>query len=479
LDRFQLFHQIITESDSTSADSVLEQTTVVLLNATGSRRGAWFYGVANDLVCRASVSTDPQDSFDGSRHLPKRTIQNVLLNGEWSCTKITPTTGSYRHSYLLCIPTELGKDARGVLCLERVGSDNFFFDGEVEVLRQVVEDVTAIIGSSASFERQAFELDKAKSRLAMNQVGLISNHPSMLKLFDLIRKLARVPSTVLIHGESGTGKELVARAIYKLGTYKGPFIGINCGGIEPNLMKSELFGYVKGSFTGAEKTREGFFKKARDGVLFLDEIGEMPMDMQVALLRTLERNEIIPVGGEVPEKVNTRVVCATHRDLAKMVEEGTFRNDLYQRIRGLILQVPPLRERLTDLEQLCTHFIDKYNSRLGSSFKGLKPEAVEMLKSLDYREGNIRELEHIIERAMVFEDDPHWIGTQYLTDQTDADAEMVDDSFKTFEEAMNQYAAQLIRNALEECQGNKSKAMKHLGLSRSTFYSHLNKLKIK
>ena len=349
----------------------------------------------------------------------------------------------------------------GVCYLERRYQRPAFQNSEILLISHLAEDIQKLLNSSRDYEKQSHELDDMRSKVAMSQVHLISQHPSMLRLFRLIQKLAKVPSTVLIHGESGTGKELVARAIYELGAYKGPYISMNCGGIEPNLLKSELFGYVKGSFTGAAKDRPGLFRKAEGGVLFMDEIGEMPMDMQVAMLRTLESGEILSVGSDMPVLVKTRVIAATHRDLREMVSQGTFRNDLFQRLKGLTLEVPPLRQRRSDIPLLAAHFVKKYNQRLGLNFQGLRPESMDLLERLDFQAGNVRELEHMLERAMVFEDDEHWIGVEHLVaDELDGESEPASTGSGTFEERMNRFAVMIINETIESCEGNKTKAMK-------------------
>ncbi len=488
MDRYQLFHRIAVNSDLSSMGSVLRQAVVHLMRVFNAERGAYFAAGPGGLRPLAALNHSGADIAQPHRQFPTEVLQRILVNskplrGDMPRLVSEPgTTGRGAIMRFMAAPAIVDRRVIGVLYLERHYQNPSFRQEELDIAEHTLEDVQKLLNSSRDYEKKSFELDTIKSRMAMSQVHLISQHPTMLNLFRYIQKLAKVPSTVLIRGESGTGKELVARAIYELGDYQGPFISMNCGAIEPNLLKSELFGSLKGSFTGAHKDRPGLFKKAENGVLFMDEIGDMPTDMQVALLRTLECGEILPVGGDAPHRVNTRVVAATHRNLRDMTAQGQFRNDLYQRLKGLTLEVPPLRERRTDIPHLCQHFLKKYNERLGLEFKGLRPEALELLTALSYEAGNVRELEHMIERAMVFEDDDELIGPDHLLMReepapTASGGEMAPfaPGGPTFEERMSRHAVKILKEAIRACKGNKTKAMKRLGLSRSTFYGMLNR----
>ncbi len=219
----------------------------------------------------------------------------------------------------------------------------------------------------------------------------------------LIKRVARTPSSILVLGESGTGKELVARMLHaESGREQKAFVAINCGAIPEQLMESELFGHVKGSFTGATKDKKGLFEAAHGGTLFLDEIGELTLGLQVKLLRVLQERVVTPVGDTREIPVDVRVVAATHQDLRQRVQDGLFRADLYFRLNVIELRMPPLRERREDIEPLAMHFLTVLNQRMGCSFAGFDPEALSVLESLPYP-GNVRELENIIERAVALE----------------------------------------------------------------------------
>ena len=236
---------------------------------------------------------------------------------------------------------------------------------------------------------------------------LVGESAAIRQVYQVVEKVANTPSTVLITGESGTGKELVARALHDNSSRRaGPFIKINCAAIPKTLMESELFGYEKGAFTGAVGSKPGRFELAHGGSLFLDEIGEIPVEMQVKLLRVLQESEFERVGGIKTIKVDVRLITATNRDLAAEITTGGFRDDLYYRLNVVPIHLPPLRERREDIPLLVDHFIARFNERLKKKIAGAAPEALERLVSHQWP-GNIRELENVIERTILFCDDAH------------------------------------------------------------------------
>jgi len=236
------------------------------------------------------------------------------------------------------------------------------------------------------------------------QLGdIIGRSPQMQAVYQMIETVAANASTVLISGESGTGKELVARAIHNLSLRRDrPFVSVNCGAFTETLLESELFGYVKGAFTGAQTNRKGLFEAADGGTIFLDEIGEMSPQMQVKLLRVLQERRIRRVGGTEEIAVDTRIITATHRDLEKMVKSGEFREDLYYRVSVIPLELPPLRERRSDIRELTEHFLAKFSRQSGQPQKRLGDEVLRYLEEYDWP-GNVRELENTIERAVALE----------------------------------------------------------------------------
>lgn len=259
--------------------------------------------------------------------------------------------------------------------------------------------------------RKSLEARDLVSSLAMSnpvfdddiESEFVGGNSKMKEVFNLIYRLCKVDTTVLVRGENGTGKELVARAIHFNSPRKsGAFVAINCGAIPESLMESELFGHEKGAFTGAVERKIGKFQLANNGTLFLDEIGELKPDMQVKLLRVLQERKFTPVGSNREVKTTTRIIAATNRNLEKMMEEGEFREDLFYRLNVMPIFMPPLRERLDDIEALTQNFIKKFSKQHGRNITGLTAEALDLLRSYRWP-GNIRELENIIERSFIVE----------------------------------------------------------------------------
>ena len=237
--------------------------------------------------------------------------------------------------------------------------------------------------------------------MAFEKPVLISQHQQITNILKIIERVASYKTTCLILGESGTGKELIARMIHMQSPRKNaPFIAINCGAIPENLLESELFGYEKGAFTGATKTKKGLFEEANGGTLFLDEIGEMPLLLQAKILRVLQEEEIRRVGDVNAIKTDVRIIAATLKDLTQAVKQGTFRDDLFYRLNVLPIRIPPLRERMEDIPLLAKHFIQTLNQKLKTNVTGIDEDVLERWRGYDWP-GNVRELENTVERALV------------------------------------------------------------------------------
>lgn len=307
--------------------------------------------------------------------------------------------------------------------------------------------------------------------------NIITEDAAMLGILALVKKVAGYTTPVLIGGESGTGKELIARAIHYGGARAtGPFVAVNCGAIPPNLLESELFGHVKGAFTDAHRNKTGLFQEADNGTIFLDEIGELPMELQVKLLRVLQEGEIRRVGDVKAVKIETRVVAATAADLKARIKDACFREDLYYRLNVIEIKLPPLRDRKGDIPALAAHFVGKYAAKFGKHSKGIAPEVVTELKEYLWP-GNIRELENVIERAMIIEDGGI-IGKNSLPIMdTGAAASLrprpIDGlSIKKAQESMER---EFIKRALEKTGHNKTKAAELLDISmRALLYKAKN-----
>lgn len=291
---------------------------------------------------------------------------------------------------------------------------------------------------------------------------MIGECKEILNVCQIIKHVAPMPSTVLIEGESGTGKELAARAVHQLSHRKGNFVSINCGAMSAELLESELFGHVKGAFTGAHQGREGLFAFANEGTLFLDEIGEMPMSMQVHLLRVLEEHSIRPVGSNAEIKVNVRVLAATNRNLADEVKKGHFREDLYYRLNVLSLRMPPLRERMGDIQLLGKHFVEQLSIELGVPKQVI--DASEVARLSQYRwPGNVRELKNVIERSLLLGVSPSQCIAGFVSvNQPENEVEEVESL------QLEVVEKQHILKVLDTEEGNKSAAARILGVSRKT-----------
>lgn len=304
------------------------------------------------------------------------------------------------------------------------------------------------------------------------EYGIIGKSPAIKKVFQSIKKASVTSATVLISGESGTGKELVARAIhYHNDRASSSFVPVNCGGIPENLLESELFGHVKGAFTGANETRAGFFQTAAGGTIFLDEIGETSMTMQVKLLRVLQDKRVFMVGSKRSQKVDVRVVAATNKDLRAIVKKGYFREDLFYRLNVLAIDVPPLRERGDDILILINHFAKKFSSELGKKKPTFSQRSLKILKNY-YWPGNVRELENMIQRLIVMTDS-NTIKVPDLPSLLRFSAPAKKDLNRTLEEVEAEY----IKNVLQHVNNNKTKAATILGIDRKTLRNKLKNYK--
>src|SRR5579864_7120007 len=280
------------------------------------------------------------------------------------------------------------------------GADRYVIKGDklLDELKPAVKQVA----ENLKLKKEAGILRREIRRLT-GLDHIIGTSPKMRAIFDLIQTIAPQSSRVLITGESGTGKELVARAIHENSARaKEPFITINCGAFPETLLESELFGYMKGAFTGANENREGLFQAADRGTLFLDEIGNMSLTMQVRLYRVLQEGKVRPVGSTEETDVDVRVITATNKDLAKEISEGRFREDLFYRLSVIPIHLPPLRERHEDIPLLVRYFLERFRAATGKNIEGIDPKAMERLEAYDWP-GNVRELENTIERSVALE----------------------------------------------------------------------------
>ncbi len=332
---------------------------------------------------------------------------------------------------------------------------------------EIFHDVTQIVALK----------EELKGRYSFGRI--IGRSEKMQEIFDLLPVIAQSKSTVLIEGESGTGKELVAHALHENSPRReGPFVKLNCAALSEGVLESELFGHVKGAFTGAVQSRPGRFEMASGGTLFLDEIGEISPSMQVKLLRVLQEEEFERVGGTKTVKVDVRVIAATNRDLKQAMETGDFRKDLYYRLRVIPITLPPLRDRPEDLPLLIQSFVDRYNVELGKNIQGLTSDAMQILLNYHYP-GNIRELQNIVEHSALLCNesriDVRHLPGDMLPGQAQSsffDAALLEGEPLKFVEQ------ELIRRAMELFGGNVSEVARRLSMGRSTLWRRLKEMKM-
>ena len=366
---------------------------------------------------------------------------------------------------------------------------------EQSQIRQIVDKAVRTHARAQESPRLAPRADEAR-------FGLVGRSQMLEQLFSVIEKVADTPSTVLISGESGTGKELVARALHEHSARRdGPFIRINCAAIPKTLIESELFGYDKGAFTGAVSQKPGRFELADKGTLFLDEIGEIPSEMQVKLLRVLQESEFERVGGIKTIKVDVRLVAATNRELAREVQAGSFREDLFYRLNVVPIHLPPLRERKEDIPLLVEHFLSRFNERLKKRIESVSPEALDRLTGHAWP-GNIRELENVLERSILFAEGPILraadlppelggtdgaapaatpiAGTPAIPPVPGEDEAAGEGSLKDLvKRETERVERELIRQALDETNGNVTQAARRLKISRKSLQTKMKELRLR
>ena len=304
---------------------------------------------------------------------------------------------------------------------------------------------------------------------------MIGTNREMLKIFTTIKKVSDTLANILILGESGTGKELVARAIHENSSrFKMPFIPINSGGIPENLLESELFGYMKGSFTGAYADRPGFFEMARGGTIFLDEIGELSPVLQVKLLRVVQEKTFRRIGGAEDIKVDVRIISATHQNLEEKVKKGEFREDLYYRLNVIPIFLPPLRERKEDIPLLINNFVEKYAQMFGKEVRTISSYAMELLINYAFP-GNIRELENIIERSVAMESSNIILPENLTFGEPNFDIEITDKGIDLNAE-LEKIEKVMIEKALQKTKGSKTKAAELLNVTLDSLRYRIEKL---
>ena len=387
----------------------------------------------------------------------------------------SPLLSIQKHSHPTYDPQET--DALPRHSSERRAYPIFDRDGEVARVIEVIQDLPAL--EREPEERPAFTGEAPAPDDPASFFGMIGNNKKMQALFETIRRVSPSNATVLIYGESGTGKERVAHAIHQSSARRNrPFIAIDCGSLSETLLESELFGHVKGAFTGAIQSKKGLFEEAEGGTLFLDEIGDSSLAFQSKLLRILQEGEARPVGGNRTIKVDVRVIAATNRGLKEAIEKKTFRGDLYYRLAVIPVIIPPLRERRDDIPLLADYFVKKYAARNGKGPMRLSREATALLLKAPW-EGNVRELQNVIERGVLVSPGEEIAPDAFLIDEAAISASAPSPAlFVTKRELTLKFEKERIIEAIRKNKGNKSLAARSLGIARASLYNKIKQFQI-
>lgn len=371
---------------------------------------------------------------------------------------------------VLCVPLSEAGELFGVIYLGSNRITNLFEPSMLETVTVFAAQASLLLRNAMLVADLRADNESLRQAMREKRFGeIIGSSDAMQELFHKVRKVAPTDISVLITGETGTGKELIAREIHRRSDRsKGPFVIVNCGAIPDNLLESELFGHVRGAFTGAVQTRDGRFQAANKGTLFLDELGEMPVALQVKLLRALQEKMVTKVGETQPESVDIRVVAATNRNLEQEISAGTFREDLYYRLNVVGIHLPPLHERGEDLVHIARYLLRRYAEEYASRVKGFSPQCVMLMKKYRWP-GNIRQLENRIKKAVIMSDRVQ-LAPEDL-ELSDADLEPVVPLAQAKEEFQRRY----INEVLSRNGGNRTKTAQDLGVDPRTIFRHLER----
>ena len=433
-----------------------------------------------EIGIEAAHGLSPQQARKGRYRLGEGVTGRVVLTGKPAVIARTSESkefldrtgrGKHAETSFVCVPITVGKEVVGALSVDQTYNPEENLNDDVRLL----EIIASMIAQAVKLRQQAQEererLEEENERLKnelkdrFRPTNIIGNSREMQGVYDQIAQIAKSPSTILIMGETGTGKELVAQAIhYNSDRADRPFIKVNCTSLPESLIESELFGHEKGAFTGAVGERKGRFELADGGTIFLDEIGEISPQIQIKLLRVLQEREFERVGGTRTIHIHVRVITATNRDLAQLVKDGKFREDLFYRLHVFPIYMPPLRKRKADIALLSDHFLEKYSKITGKQVRRLSSAVIDMLMSYHWP-GNVRELENCIERAvLIAEGDVIYPRHLPPTLQTaEATGTPVQGDLKT---QVMAYERDLITDALKSARGNMASAARALGTTQ-------------
>ncbi|GAB4204440.1 MAG: hypothetical protein OHK0013_19400 [Sandaracinaceae bacterium] len=427
--------------------------------------------VARNLAGKSLASTVSQLSDSILRRVIE-TRQPLIVSDALSDTLFgrSESVMNLQLASVMCAPLLARGELLGVIYLGNDDVRGLFTEATLDVLTVFAAQASLLLQNAMLLDQLRTDRDQLEEQLHEKTFGdLVGTSPSLVEVFSKVKKVATTDISVLITGETGTGKELIAREVHRRSARKdGPFVVVNCGAIPENLMESELFGHVRGAFTGAIATRTGKFQQANGGTLFLDEVGEMPVALQVKLLRALQERVVNKVGDAKPERVDIRVIAATNRNLEEEIKKGTFREDLYYRLNVVNLHLPPLRARGDDVILLAKFLLSKYAQELNPKVKGFTPNALIAIRKYEWP-GNVRQLENRIKKAIVL-CDKTLVGPEDL----DLFAETLA-PIMTLSQAREEFQRRYILEVLERNNGNRTKTARDLGVDPRTIFRYLER----
>jgi len=464
---------------SESVDQLLEVLLVAVLELTGAARGMVLLVDTGEIQVRASRNVNSALLAPGGQGISDSIVRQVvetkrpvIVSDALSDTTFGTSESviALQLSSVMCAPLLSRGEVIGALYVANDEIKSLFERRQLDLLTVFAGQASLLLTNAMLVTALRADKQKLEADLVDKRFGeIIGSCASMMEVYRKLTKVAATDISVLITGETGTGKELIAREIHRRSErIDGPFVTVNCGAIPENLMESEMFGHVKGAFTGAVASRGGRFQQANGGTLFLDEVGELPLQLQVKLLRALQERMVTRVGDSRPEKLDIRVVAATNRNLEDMIAVGTFREDLYYRLNVVNLWLPPLRDRGDDVFIIAKALLSKYADELSSEVKGYSPSALTAIKKYPWP-GNIRQLENRIKKALVL-CEKTFLGAEDL-DLGEGSAEPI----LPLERAKEEFQRKYVLEALERNNGNRTQTARDLGVDPRTIFRYLER----
>ncbi len=471
------FSQRLMEVKSVSG--LLEELMDSVIEVTSADKGFLILVDEGDPRVAVARNLNQQNLPNGVRHLSDSVLQRVMqtrrplivsdaLHDEQF--KTSESVMNLKLCSVMCAPLMAQGELLGILYVGNDNVVNLFEESSLDVLSIFAGQASLILQNALLVDSIKSDFDALKQQLEANRFGdIIGACPSMREVFRTVEKVSGADISVLVTGETGTGKELIARALHQGSPRKDePFVVVNCGAIPENLIESELFGHVRGAFTGAVATRPGKFQQAHGGTLFLDEVGELPLALQVKLLRALQEKVVMKVGDTKSEHVDIRIVAATNRDLEQEMKRGAFREDLFYRLNVINIHLPPLRDRGDDVLVLAKYLLAKLSEEYGSKVKGFTPNALIAIRKYDWP-GNVRQLENRIKKAIVM-CDKTLIGVEDLDMLPEASSPIT-----TLAQAREDFQRRYILEVLERNNGNRTKTAQDLGVDPRTIFRYLER----